>query len=518
MARYSYDRLTALDNSFLVLETPNAYMHVGSTIICDAGPFKTEDGGIDAEAIKRKIEALLHLIPRYRQKLAQAPVLSHPAWVDDDRFNLDYHIRHTSLPRPGTMEQLMRLTARVMQQHLDRSRPLWEMWIAEGLAEDRFAVISKVHHCMIDGVSGVDLMKVLMSPHPAHQTYDSPSFIPRTAPSRLELAANEVRRWASLPLRAASGIGALVSEARDLRQTAVTTARAVADTLGTSLRPASATPINGDIGPHRRVDWLPMELAEIKKIRGALGGSLNDVVLTVVTGAVRRFLERRQVDPERIHFRVMAPVSVRSESEHGKLGNRVSAWMVDLPIAEADPIHQLQAISRRTAELKESKNALGAEMLTQVAEWTPSTLLALGARNATRLLPFNMVVTNVPGPQFPMHLFGARMLECYPHVPLTENLGLGIALMSYDGKLFWGLNADYDLVPDLPAFTAALGASFAELLSLASRASAATEAVVATPHAARRSRAKSQTSSGSTARRGTPRPRPGANGAARSKI
>ena len=517
MARYSYDRLTALDNSFLVLETPNAYMHVGSTIICDAGPFKTKDGGIDADAIKQKIEALLHLIPRYRQKLALAAILNHPAWVDDDRFNLDYHIRHTSLPRPGTMEQLMRLTARVMQQHLDRSRPLWEMWIAEGLEGDRFAVISKVHHCMIDGVSGVDLMKVLMSPDPGHATYETPSFIPRTAPSRFELAANEMRRWASLPLRAASGIGALVSEAQDLRRSAVTTARAIADTLGTSLRPASATPINGEIGPHRRVDWLPMELAEIKKIRGALGGSLNDVVLTVVTGAVRRFLERRQVDPERISFRVMAPVSVRSDAERGKLGNRVSAWMVDLPIAEADPIRQLEAISRRTAELKESKNALGAEMLTQVAEWTPSTLLALGARNATRLLPFNMVVTNVPGPQFPMHLFGARMLACYPHVPLTENLGLGIALMSYDGMLFWGLNADYDLVPDLPAFTAALSASFAELCGLASRAAAPTETAQAQPTSSRRPRARAKPASPAGDIRGR-RPRPGANGAARGKV
>jgi WS/DGAT/MGAT family acyltransferase len=472
MARYSYDRLTALDNSFLVLETPNAYMHVGSTLIHEAGPFRRKDGGIDAEAIKSKIESLLHLIPRYRQKLATAPILGHPVWVDDPDFSIDYHIRHTSLPRPGSMEQLMRLSARIMQQHLDRRRPLWEMWIAEGLEKDRFAVISKVHHCMIDGVSGVDLMRVLMSPDPANDVYEAPAYIPRKSPSGTELLANEVLRWASLPLRAASGIGALVSEAQDVRHTAITTVRAVAATLGASLRPTSGTPLNGQIGPHRRLDWMPMSLAEVKKIRNALGGSINDVVLTVVTGAVRRFLERRQVDTERIGFRVMAPVSVRSDAERGKLGNRVSAWVIDLPIGEPDPVRQLRAISERTAELKQSKSALGAEVLTQVAEWTPSTLLALGARNATRLLPFNMVVTNVPGPQLPIYLFGARMLECYPHVPLTEGLGLGIALMSYDGTLYWGLNADYELMPDLPAFTAALRSAFKDLTKLAEEATA----------------------------------------------
>jgi WS/DGAT/MGAT family acyltransferase len=218
-----------------------------------------------------------------------------------------------------------------------------------------------------------------------------------------------------------------------------------------------------------------MDIAEIKDVRKSLGGSLNDVVLTVVTGAVQRFLGRRGVGLDDLDFRIMAPVSVRQEGERGKLGNRVSAWLIPLPVDEADPREQLRRIGEKTQELKESKQAVGAEVLTQAAEWTPSTLLALGARNATRLLPFNMVVTNVPGPQVPMYLHGARLLETYPHVPLVDQLGLGIALLSYDGKIGWGFNADYDLVPDLDQFVEDVRSSFAALQREATDADAAAE-------------------------------------------
>ena len=470
MARYAYDRLTALDNSFLVLERPDAYMHVASTQTFHAGPLKRPDGGIDADAIKNLIAASLHHIPRYRQKLAWTPLYGNPVWIDDDRFNIDFHVRHTSLPRPGDERQLKRLSARVMQQHLDRRRPLWEMWIVEGLDDDRLALISKVHHCMIDGISGVDIMRVLMSPTVARRMEEVPPFVPRPAPSGLELAGREALRWAGLPLRAARGLGHLLGEARDLRRQIVTSSRSVATALGSSLSLPSSTPINGQIGPHRRFDWMTMDLAEIKRLRKSLGGSLNDVVLTIVTGAVRRLLERRQVRPSDIDFRIMAPVSVRSAAEEHALGNRVSAWIVDLPIHEADPVEQLRTIAGRTAELKQSKDAVAAEMLTQAAEWTPSTLLSLAGRNVNRLLPFNMVVTNVPGPQFPMYMLGAEMLECYPHVPLTDQLGLGIALMSYNGKLCWGFNGDYDLVPDLHNFVTDVEHAFDEIRALGSAA------------------------------------------------
>jgi len=482
MARYAYDRLTALDNSFLILERPGAYMHVASTLVLEAGPLAKPDGGIDADAIRNMVAGALHLIPRYRQKLAYVPFTNQPVWVDDDHFNLDYHIRHSALPHPGSDEQLKRLSARIMQQHLDRGRPLWEMWVVEGLSGGRFAIVSKVHHCMIDGVSGMDLLKILLSVFPEQEVGEVQQFIPRPAPSSVELVLDETNRWLRLPYDAAHDVGSFLRAAKDTRREVFTRARAVAETLGASLSTASATPINADIGPHRRFDWHMMDLAEVKVIRKALGGSLNDIVLTVVTGATRRFLQRRFVDPSRIDFRVLAPVSVRSEDERGSLGNRVSAWVVDLPIGEDDPRRQLEMIAKTTAELKDSRRAVGAEVLTQVAEWTPSTLLSLAGRNMTRLLPFNMVVTNVPGPQFPMYMLGAKLLETFPHIPLMDNLGLGVALLSYNGKLCWGFSADYDLLPDLSAFVRAIRESFEELRRLA-KTEMATAATVA-PQAA----------------------------------
>ncbi len=468
MTHYAYERLTALDNSFLILEGPNAYMHVASTMVFDAGPLRRADGGIDAEGLKERIGALLHRIPRYRQKLAWIPFENHPVWVDDDNFSLDYHVRHTALPRPGSEEQLKRLSSRIMQQHLDRARPLWEIWVVEGLDKERFALVTKVHHCMVDGISGVDLMKVLMSPTPDAPLPEAPPrFVPRRTPSALELLRHELGRFVWLPLAALRDVRGFVREADDARQEVLVRLRSAAETLGASLRSASPTPLNRPIGPHRRFGWMTMEVAEVKAVRRALGGSLNDVVLTIVTGAVRRFLERRGVRVRGLEFRVMAPVSVRATDQDGTLGNRVSAWVLPLPLDEDDPRERLRRISERTSELKDSRSAVGAEILTQVAEWTPSNLLALGARNVTRLLPFNLVVTNVPGPQFPMYMSGAKMLEVFPHVPLAGNLGLGIALLSYDGRIHWGFNADYDVVPDLEDFVADTRDALAELLRAA---------------------------------------------------
>jgi WS/DGAT/MGAT family acyltransferase len=466
MAHYNYDRLTALDNSFLLLEKPNAYTHVASTQIFAAGPLRLEDGGIDFEAIRKAHAALLHRIPRYRQVLKYIPIENQPVWVDDGNFDLGYHLRHTSLPRPGSQEQLKRLSSRVMQQHLDRTRPLWETWVVEGLEGDRFALISKVHHCMIDGVSGVDLLQMLLSPDPEASLDPPPGYFPRPAPSRLELLRHEFWRRLRLPIDAARDVRTFLNEAKDVRRELAVRGRALRETLGQTLRSASETPINQPIGPHRRFDWLTTEISAIREIRKGLGGSLNDVVLTIVTGAFRRFFHNRGIDVAGLDFRVLAPVSVRSEGERGALGNRVSAWVIELPLAEADPRKQLARISERTLELKESKQAVGAEVLTRVAEWTPATLLSLGARNASRVLPFNTVVTNVPGPRIPMYLLGARLLEAYPHVPLVDRVGLGIALLSCEGRLHWGVNADYDLVPDLADFVSALEESFVEIEGL----------------------------------------------------
>ncbi len=461
MARYTYERLSAQDNSFLLLESSNVHMHVAATTVFGASPLKTADGGIDIEAIKRATEAVLHLIPRYCQKLKWIPFESHAVWIDDRHFNLDYHIRHTSLPRPGTDEQLKLLAGRVMAQQLDRSRPLWEIWVVEGLERDRFAMINKMHHCMIDGASGVDLSQILMSQTAEHPLQEVRAFVPRPAPSRVDLWRDEFARRLSLPLQAARSFREFTRQTDDLRLEIRTRIRAVAALIGWAVRGASPTPINGRLGPHRKFDWITMPLEEVKAVRKALGCTVNDVVLTTVAGAVREYMIHRRVNPAELDFRVSAPVSVRREEEQGTLGNRVSSWIIRLPLKEADPRAQLDAIHELTRNLKESKQALGVEMMMAAAEWTPPALLSLGAQAASG--PINMIVTNVPGPQIPLYMLGAKLEACFPQVPLLENTGLGIALFSYDGKLCWGFNADYNLVPDLPVFIRAIENSFAAL-------------------------------------------------------
>jgi WS/DGAT/MGAT family acyltransferase len=442
-----YDRLSAQDMSFLLAETSTSYMHVGATQIFERGELGTEDGGLDFESIKKATAAVLHRIPRYRQRLQWAPVFDRPVWVDDRDFNLDYHMRHTSLPRPGSLAQLKRLSARVMAQQLDRQRPLWEIWVVEGLEGGRFAWISKVHHCMIDGASGVDLAQVLLSITPEQTIAEAPRYVPRPAPSGLELMRDETLRRVLMPLKTLRGLRELRRETDDLGGELRARAKAVGDLLGWAIHPASDTPINGNIGPHRRFDWLTLPLADVKAVRKAAGCSVNDVVLTTVTGALREYLSDRGSDPRSLDFRISAPVSIRRDDERGALGNRVSSWIVQLPLDEPTPQARLQRIHEATRELKESRQAMGVEMMMEVAEWTPPVLLSLGAQAVSG--PINSIVTNVPGPQFPLYMLGARLLAMYPMVPLLPGMGLGIALFSYDGRVCWGFNADFDLVPDL---------------------------------------------------------------------
>jgi WS/DGAT/MGAT family acyltransferase len=446
LARSCYDHLSAQDASFLMSESPNTFMHVAGIQIFERGGLSTEDGGIDFESIKKSTAAVLHRIPRYRQKLQWTPLLGQPVWVDDANFNLNYHMRHTSLPRPGGREQLRRLAARVMAQQLDRDRPLWEMWVVEGLEGDRFAILSKVHHCMIDGMSGVDLAQILLSLTPEHTIAEAPRFVPRRRPGAAELLRDETLRRAALPLRAVQDLSALRRETDDLSAELAARGRAVAGLLGWAVTPASETPINGEHGPHRRFEWLAMPLVDVKAVRKAAGCSLNDVVLTTVAGALREYLADRGADPAQLDFRVAAPVSVRREEDRGTLGNKVSSWILRLPLGESTPRARLESIHEATQELKSSRQAMGVETIMEMAEWTPPVLLSLGSQAVSG--PINSIVTNVPGPQFPLYLLGARMLEMYPVVPLLPNMGLGIALFSYDGQLFWGFNADYDLVPD----------------------------------------------------------------------
>jgi diacylglycerol O-acyltransferase len=464
----SYTRLTALDNSFLIAESPKSHMHIAGTALYEAGPLRTDAGGIDIERLRSYVESRLHLIPRYRQVLAHVPIEQWPVWVDDRHFNIHYHVRHTSLPRPGDTRQLKRLAGRIMSQQLDRSKPLWEMWIVEGLqGGEHFAVITKVHHCMIDGMSSVDLLTVLLAIAPGDTIEPPPRWLPRPAPDWWQLLGAETLRRAQAPFAAARGFRHMIEESSDPRSNVRVMLRAMRDMLRSSLRFVSDTPLNRPIGPHRRVDWLAMPLDDVKAVKHALGGTLNDVVLATVTGAIQRFLEGRRVNVDVLDFRVMAPVSVRTERERGTLGNRVSAWIVELPLAERDPRRRLARICEHTARLKDSKQAMGAAALTAAAEWTPSTLLSLAARMMTRALPFNLVVTNVPGPQVPLYFLGARMLDNFGHIPLVDYLGVGIVLFSYAGTLCWGFTADWDLVPDLHELVVAVRDAFVELQTAA---------------------------------------------------
>jgi WS/DGAT/MGAT family acyltransferase len=461
MVHPNYEQLSALDNSFLVLERAKTPMHVGSTALFDAAPLLGAAGGVDFERFARHVASRLHLIPRYRQRLEYIPLEGRAVWVDDRSFNLHYHLRHTSLPKPGDEHQLKRLCARIMSQALDRGKPLWETWIVEGLKGGRMAMISKVHHCMIDGLSGVDLLAVLMS-----QTADPPedetplSWTPRPVPSPAVLLRDElierVRAPAKMLARLIRTPSAVVADIRDGLS-------AVSESIGSGARIASATPFNQPIGPHRQLDWLSMDVSALQAVRRRLGGSFNDVVLAIVAGAVRRFLLGRKLRVSGLAFRVFVPVSTRTSEQRGSLGNRIAAWIVDLPIDEPDARRRLERVSETTAHLKASQAAHGTEILTDVLGWTGGTVLGLAMRLASQASPFNLVVTNVPGPPTPLYLLGARMLEAYPLVPLFTGQALGIALFSNAGKLFWGFNADWDALPDFHDLVGAVTASFAEL-------------------------------------------------------
>ncbi len=472
VASYKYEVLSPQDAAFLSSEGPSTPMHIAAVFIAEAGPLRTEHGGIDVERIRDFIARRLHRVPRYRQRLAYTPVRGRPVWVDDRHFSIDFHVRHTALPHPGTEEQLKRLVGRLSAQALDRRRPLWELWVVEGLeGGERFAVVSKVHHCMVDGVSGAELMTVLMSLTPDEPPEMTPPFVPRPAPGARELAADDLFALATGPVNAALGLADLLdSERRAQLGQAVLGA---VDLVSRGIVPASDTPLNREIGPHRRFESFALPLSRVKGLKDKLGGTLNDVVLATVAGGMRRFLLRRLVDVDSLDFRVSAPVSVRSRSEKGVLGNRVSAWIVPIPVGEADPMRRLERIRATTQRLKESNQALGADVLSAVTEWTGMTLLSLGTSFQNVGRPHNLIVTNVPGPQVPLYLVGAPLLESYPIGPLFQNQAVVVALFSYAGNLFWGLNADAERMSDLGALRDDLELAFRELEGIAGLGEAA---------------------------------------------
>ncbi len=470
MADFHYEPLSYLDASFLALESPTTHMHVAGVAIFDAGALQTAGGGIDIGRIRDHVMSKLQYIPRYRQRLEWVPYDRRPVWVDDDRFDFDYHVHHISLPRPGSDAQLKELAGRIMSTKLDRGRPLWELWMVEGIEGNRFAVIAKIHHCMIDGVSSVDLTTILLNVVPTSEIEAIPEWEPRPAPTPTQLAVAEAAKLTRRTIDRLSHLGESIKEGIGIAERTKDKSAAALSSLRSGwLTPAGRTPLNPDLGPNRRFNWVDLDLDVVKEIKAGLGGSVNDAVLSIATGAVRSFLvEERGYEPGNEPFRIMNPVSTRSRDQRGKLGNQVAMWLIELPMSEPDPVARHEAIKARTAELKRENHALGAATLVELSAGTPLTLLSLANRVVgPKMRPFNMTVTNVPGPQFPMYLLEAEMLANYPMVPLWAQHGVGIALFSYNGKLHWGIQADYDTLPDTPAFTAHIVRAADELRELA---------------------------------------------------
>jgi diacylglycerol O-acyltransferase len=460
------DRLTGLDSSFLHLEHGPAHMHVAGCMVFD-GQAPTYDELVD------QILSRLHLVPRYRQRLAFVPLnQGRPVWVDDPHFNVAFHVRHTALPNPGGEDQLKRLCGRIFSQALDRSRPLWEIWLVEGLAEGRFALLSKTHHALVDGISGVDIATVLfdVSPDPVPVAPPDREWIPRPLPTSVQLLAEALLERATVPTEIVRGVRATL---RGPRHFASRVGRAVGG-VGAVARLATTTapdsPLNVRIGPHRRFTWVRGDLAQYKAVKNALGGTVNDVVLAAVAGALGRYLRVHGEATEDTVLRAMVPVSVRADVERGALGNRVAAMWAPLPIGLTDPVQRLLTISRSMDGIKESGQAVGAQVLTELTGFAPPTIMAQAARLQARQRMFNLVVTNVPGPQIPLYLLGRQLDAMFPMVPLAANQALGIAIMSYNGQLNFGLNADYDALPDLEALADELRASIDELVAAAGRA------------------------------------------------
>jgi len=462
MTHSGYDRLSALDSSFLEIEDQNAHMHIGSLGIYDAAPLTLPEGGLDFDRIRTYFEGQMHKIPRFRQKLAVIPRLDHPIWVDDASFNIRYHLRHTALPAPGSIRMLKRLAGRIMSQQLDRGKPLWENWIVEGVEGGRFALIGKIHHCMADGISGTDLATAILGADRDFAPEPGPAWKPRPPPSQARLLVDELSHRAGLPLGVArAGIRAFSEPSAVLRSLGQTL-RGLSQVAIAGLGRASATPLNAPIGPHRRFDWIRIDLGRVKAIGKRMGATVNDVALTVLAAALRELMERRELAPEELDFRVMVPVSMRNADESQTPGNRISNLIVPLPLANIDPLTRLRRISKITRECKASGQSLGMETISGVMEIS-GILTNLLARLAARSQAANLVVTNIPGPRVPLYFLGAQLIDIYPLVPLAPNQGLGVAIFSYNGGLHWGFNSDWDQVPDLHDFVLAIGTQFDEL-------------------------------------------------------
>lgn len=459
------ERLSALDASFLYLEEATTPMHVGGVAI-----FQPPKSGLDYDRLVELIGQRISLVPRYRQRIRYIPArLANPVWVDDAEFDVTYHVRRSALPKPGNDTQLLELVGRLMARRLDRTRPLWEIYLVEGLSKGRVAIITKTHHAMVDGVSAIDIGQVILDVSPTPRHIDKVPWNPQPAPSILGLVTDAVGDYVRRPAELLETIRADLSDITSTAQRMLGIVEGVAATARIVARPAPGSPLNVPIGAQRRFGIARTTLADYKLIRAKHKCTINDVVLGVVAGALRAWLlSRGEAVRGETEIRAMVPVSVRGEGTTGSMGNQVASMFVDLPVGEPNPGVRLSQIAYAMRAHKDAGQAIGAGALVSLTGFAPPTLHSVGARLASGLSRriFNVVVTNVPGPQFPLYAAGAEMLEVFPVVPLAKNQALSIGLTSYNGGVFWGLNADRDAMGDVDVFATLIEDSLAELLGL----------------------------------------------------
>jgi WS/DGAT/MGAT family acyltransferase len=455
------ERMSTLDAGFFYMEDENVPMHVGSVLVFEGPPPAYGD-------LVRLLVAKLAQVPRYRQRVRTVPLhLGRPMWTDDEHFQILYHVRHTAVPAPGGEEQLRNLAGRVFAQRLDMSKPLWEIWLVEGLADNRWAIINKTHHCMVDGVAGMDLAAVILELSPHSEPPTPQEWTPAPQPSAVEAVLGGVRDAIVEPLQQLAAVPALARHV-PTRQELIDFGRGLPANLR-RLASSTVSSLNGPIGPHRRWEWVRANLGEVKEVRKAFGGTVNDVVLAAVTRGFRDLLGGRDELADGQVVRSLVPVSVRAPSAKGKLNNQVSALLVNLPVGEPDPLLRLALLREQMDDLKSSRQAVGAQALSELAGFAAPTLLAMGTRLTFRYPQSLMqtVTTNVPGPRFPLYLLGRQLVEIYPYVPIAINLRISIGIVSYLDQLNFGVNADFDAEPDVAVLTRGIRAGFDELLALA---------------------------------------------------
>lgn len=466
MAMGHGDRLSAVDAAFLRMEATTLHMHVGGVFLFEPG----EGSSFTFDGFQRLVRSRLHLVPRYRQRIANTPLnLALPTWVDDPSFDLAYHVRHAALPRPGGMDQLLEYAGRILSRPLDRDKPLWELYVVDGLEDGRIAIVGKNHHAMIDGMAGVDILGVLFDTEPS-----TPQELPRTQPwephappGGLERTVGAVRDIASQPTQLVTRARGLAERPKDVALRTLAVGSGLSHLVRTSGIVAN-TILNRPPGVSRRFAVEQMDLSEVKEVKNAFGATVNDVVLAVCGDLLGRYLRSRGESTRGMELRVMVPVSVRSTSDHD---NQVTAVLVDLPVDEMDPVERLRRISSRMGDVKKSHSAAGADFILNMAGFAPPTIHALGARLAVQARLFNTVVTNVPGPQFPVYALGARLVAGYPFIPLAATQSLAIGLVSLDGMIHTGFTADYDALPDVSKLPGYLRAALDDLLVSARAAS-----------------------------------------------